>query len=282
MKSLFLDLGFIRIHWYGVMMAAAFLAALINWTWLGRNRGKPAAFCSDLLFWVMLSGILGARVAYVLEHWGEYAADPVSMLFIQQGGLIFYGGLIGSAIAVVVLARIRRMPLAELTDFTLTSVPLAHAFGRIGCFLNGCCYGCACEAWYAVRFPALSPPWWGQQQLAHTPRGDALADLVARMPRATPVHPVQLYEAVANLAIYAVLVWVFRRRRAPGHVLAAYLLLYPPVRVLMEMFRGDRGERLAWHGYSIGQVMSGVAFGVGVGVAVALWRRARPIAGGAA
>jgi phosphatidylglycerol---prolipoprotein diacylglyceryl transferase len=280
MHSLLVDLGIIRIHWYGVMMAAGFVAALANWVWLGRTRGQSAAFCSDLLFWIMVSGVLGARVAYVLEHWRQYAADPISILYIQQGGLIFYGGFVAAAIAVVCLARARRIPLVELTDFTLTAVPLAHAFGRVGCFLNGCCYGRACEAWYGVRFPALSPPWWAQQTLAHTPREHELAMLVKQLPRSAPVHPVQLYEVAANLVIYGVLLWVYRRQRAPGWVLAAYLLLYPLARAFLETFRGDRAERLALAGFSIGQVMSAVVFVVGVGVALALWRRPRPGPGG--
>ncbi len=271
MQPLFLDLGAVRIHWYGVMMALAFLAALANWVLLGRRHGRSAAFCSDLLFWIMLSGIAGARLAYVLEHWQVYAANPLQFFAIQQGGLVFYGGFTGAAIAVVLLARRHHEPLIELIDFTVTSVPLAHAFGRVGCFLNGCCYGRITEACCGVRFPALSHAWWAQQPLQTEPRRHELDAMIAAMPRSLPVHPVQLYEAVGNVALYLLVLWIYRHQARPGFVTAIYLMCYAIFRFAVEGLRGDRAERLGvFFGLSIAQGISILLLLLGAGLLVVL------------
>jgi phosphatidylglycerol:prolipoprotein diacylglycerol transferase len=273
MHSVFVDLGFMRIHWYGVMMAMGFLATLGNWIWLGRRKHRDAAFCSDLLFWVMIAGIGGARLAYVFENLSLYADSPLSVLAVWEGGLVFYGGFVGAALALVVISRVRGVPLPDLVDFTLTSVPLAHGIGRIGCFLNGCCFGKRCDHWMGVRFPALSAPWWAQQDLAHMPRQYELDALVAAMPRSLPVHPVQLYEAFGNVIIYVSVVWLYRRQRSPGWVTALYLVLYGSLRYVVEIFRGDRGERLDVGGFSIAQSLSGILILTGVVMFAVLYRR---------
>jgi phosphatidylglycerol:prolipoprotein diacylglycerol transferase len=259
MHSVLFEIGPLTIHWYGVMMAVAFLAGLVNWIALGRSRGRDAQFCSDLIFWVMVSGILGARLAYVLENWSDYAAAPLTILRLDEGGLIFYGGFAAAGVAILLVARHRKERFAPLLDFVLTSVPLSHAFGRIGCFLNGCCFGNCSELPQAVHFPKGAPAWMSHYQAG-------LIDQLA--PVSLGVHPVQLYEAGYNLLIYGILVWLFRRAPRAGMVSAAYLLLYAFGRFVLEFFRGDRGERLAVGGLSIGQFASLVLFLVGLIVLV--------------
>ena len=93
------------IYWYGVLVAAGFMAAVANWNVLGKKNGRPAGFGSELGFWIMLSGILGARVAYVIANLSIYLADPIEIVRLDKGGLIFYGGFIGAAVCLVFLAR---------------------------------------------------------------------------------------------------------------------------------------------------------------------------------
>ncbi|HAS83754.1 MAG TPA: prolipoprotein diacylglyceryl transferase, partial [Verrucomicrobia bacterium] len=227
--------------------------------------GRSSQFCTDLMFWVMLSGILGSRLAYVLENWASYAADPLTIFRIDQGGLIFYGGFVASVVALVFFARRHRQPLAPLLDFVVTSVPLAHALGRIGCFFNGCCFGCWTQASVGVVFPRYSLP-WHSQYLHKQIDANALACL--------PVHPVQLYEAAFNFAVYGLLVVLFRRRLPAGCLAAIYLVLYGIGRFTLEFFRGDRGERLAVGSLSIGQFVSLLIIFAGCAVfAVLLGRR---------
>ncbi len=255
MHSVLFEIGPLTLHWYGVMMALGFLAGLINWIVLGRTRGRDAQFCADLMFWIMLSGILGARVAYVLENWSEYAAAPLAILRIDEGGLIFYGGFAAAGAAIFLYARRQKVAAIPLLDFVLTAVPLSHAFGRIGCFLNGCCFGSCTTAPLAVHFPKGAPAW-----AAHYQAG--LIDQYATASQS--VHPVQLYEAGYNLLIYGLLVWIFRRSVRTGFVSAAYLLLYALGRFALEFFRGDRGDRLAVGALSIGQFASLVLLCVGM------------------
>lgn len=203
------------IYWYGVMMALGFLAALGHWRILGRRTGIDTAFTGDLLVWIMVAGIVGARVAYVLANWAYFCAAPAEIIRVDQGGLIYYGGFLGSGVALILFSRFYRQPLLTTVDLTVTALPLGHAFGRVGCFLNGCCGGRAA--------PADSVMACG---LTH--------------------YPVQVYEAAFNLLLYAFLFWYYLSpaRRRPGRILALYLLCYPVARFFLEFLRGDERTRV--------------------------------------
>jgi len=255
MHSICFEIGPLTIHWYGVFMALGFMGGLLNWIWLGRSRGHDTQFCSDLIFWVMVSGIVGARVAYVLENLAEYAAAPMTVFRIDQGGLVFYGGFVASGAAIVYFAKKKRVPVMPLFDFVITSVPLAHALGRIGCFLNGCCFGRCTSLPVGVHFPKPSAPFWEH----------ARNDIVEKTATlSASVHPVQLYESAYNFMIYVVLILIYRRTKRVGIVSAVYLMLYSVGRFTLEFFRGDRGERVAVGQLSIGQFISIPLFVLGL------------------
>lgn len=245
-------------------MALGFLAGLMSWTVVGRREGRDFNFCSDLLFWVMVSGIVGGRLAYVAGDLGHFLAEPLAVFRVDQGGLVYYGGFFGGAVGLVLFARRRRQPLAKLLDFVVPSVPLGHAFGRLGCFFNGCCHGAPHAGAAAVTFPAYSPAWWRQVDSGLL-RDGALHSL--------PVHPVQLYETALNLVLYVVLVSFYRRRRRDGSVVALYFLTYPVGRFLLEFLRGD--ERSTAFGLSRAQCGSLVLFAAGCALAAVLARRGR-------
>ena len=152
--------GSVTITWFGVMMACAFLAGLISWIKIGHGRGRKLDFCSDIIIWVMVFGIVGARVAYVAANIDQYITKPWEVLYVFQGGLIYYGGLVGAGIGLIIFAYRRSEALLPLLDFVVTSLPLAHVLGRIGCFLNGCCFGKITQSPIAVRYPYGSPPWY--------------------------------------------------------------------------------------------------------------------------
>ncbi len=219
------------IYWYGVMMASAFLACMAHWTILGRKEGRGPAFGSDLAVWLMLSGIAGARVAYVLANLGEFSARPWDIIRLDKGGLVFFGGFLAACAAVVIFARSRHERLWPIADFAISAIPLGHALGRIGCFINGCCYGTVCAAPWAIESHGAAR------------------------------HPVQLYEAVLNMAIYFVLLIVYFRKIGEGRVFALYLLLYPTVRFMLEFLRGD--ERIRFHGLSLAQYVCLALFAAG-------------------
>lgn len=234
MNPIAFHVGSWPVYWYGICVAAAFLAAITHWEWLGRRQGRPKGFGSDLALWIIGGGVVGARAAYVLAHGDIYLADPVSILALREGGLVFYGGAIGGALAVALFARWRGQPLGRLGDYAVSGLPLGHALGRIGCFTRGCCYGSPCpDCGWSVMVGG-----------------------VAR-------HPVQLYESAANLLVYAVLVAIVLRAgpRRPGLTVAAYGVLYGLVRFFMEFMRGD--DRLVWAGLNLAQWTSLVFIAAG-------------------
>ena len=156
MHPIAFHLGSLTIRWYGVMVALAFVAGL----WTAGRRGLLSGFNPEKIYdlgpWLILGGLVGARIFYVVEYWREsFAGLPVWEIFmIQHGGLVFYGGFIGAALAGIFYARRKQLPLWRLADVIAPSIALGSIFGRIGCLLNGCCYGRECSAPWAIHFPA--------------------------------------------------------------------------------------------------------------------------------
>jgi phosphatidylglycerol---prolipoprotein diacylglyceryl transferase len=223
MHPIAFELGPLPIHWYGVMMALAFLAGLWTASRRGARAGIAAERIVDLGPWLIVGAIVGARALYVVSYWHEsFAGRPAGEIFaVWQGGLVFYGGLIGATVACIVYIRLKKLAFWKMADILAPSIALGYVFGRIGCLLNGCCYGRACSLPWAIRFPAgnpLNPPTY-------------------------PVHPTQIYDSLLSLGFYAVLAWLYRRRKFDGQVLALYLVGYALLRSFVEFFRGDYPER---------------------------------------
>ncbi len=209
MQPIMFQWGSLTIHWYGALYVAGFIAATLHWTWLGKRQRFPAGFGVEMCFWVMLSSIVGGRLAYIIANLSDFIDAPLSMFRLAQGGLIFYGGLVGAALAVLLLAKLRRIPLWMLADYAISAVPLGHGIGRIGCLLNGCCYGAPSQSWWAVPLNGIKR------------------------------HPVPLVEATFNLVLYVVLLKVITSKHREGRTLAVYLMAYPAFRFVMEFLRGD-------------------------------------------
>ena len=137
-----ISIGPLNIKTYGCFMALGFLAAWQVLAWLCRRGGRAPEPLSNLLIALMLTGVLGSRIAYVVEHWkSEFAAQPMAVIRIDQGGLMFYGGLILALTYFFAWCLVRRERILPLADMLAVVIPLGHAFGRVGCFFYGCCYG---------------------------------------------------------------------------------------------------------------------------------------------
>ncbi len=218
MYPILFQYGRLTLYTYGLLIAFAFLAAL----WLlgreARQRGLEPRPYQDLGFVVLVSALVGARLFYILVEWEHFARNPLQVFEIWKGGLVFYGGFVGAALAALVYVRAKGLPLWTTADLVAPALALGQAIGRIGCFFAGCCYGAECALPWAVTFT--------------DPRG--LAPLHAAL------HPTQLYAAAANLLIFAVLQFLLRpRQRFPGQIFGAYLVLYPAARFTIELFRAD-------------------------------------------
>lgn len=207
------------------MAALGFLAAF----WTASRRAPLAGLHPDAILdlapWLIGGAIVGARLWYVVAYWdSDFASRPFHEVFmIRRGGLVWYGGFAGACLTVIIYTAIKKAPLWTLADVIAPSVPLGHAFGRVGCFLHGCCFGSRCDLPWAVHFPA-----------DHPTGGEG-------------VHPTQLYEAGLNLLLYAALAWAIRRRKFDGQIFGLYLVGYAFVRGVVEVFRGDYSvqERVA-------------------------------------
>jgi phosphatidylglycerol:prolipoprotein diacylglycerol transferase len=211
-------LGPFPVHWYGIMVAIGFLAGLWTAGRRGLREGVAAEKIMDLGPWLILGAIVGARILYVVSYWREqFAAKPISEIFmVQHGGLVYYGGLIGSSLAYICYSLWKKIPLWKGADILAPSIALGHALGRIGCLLNGCCYGRPCSLPWAITYP-------------HREGG----------PPGVPLHPTQVYESLLNFILYAALAALYRRKKFDGQVFAAYLVGYAFIRSFVELFRGD-------------------------------------------
>ncbi len=224
-----------EIYSYGIMAALGFLCSILTWLWLGRRETRPSGFAADLGFWLMTSGIVGSRLAYVVANASYYRTHLLEIMRIDQGGLIFYGGFLLACLALVLFARHHRLPLWHLADFAIPGLAIGHALGRIGCFLNGCCYGRpAGDAFCGIAYPPLCEP--------------------GKLFPGIPLYPVQLIESAALLILWFVLLFAYPRRKKNGAVFALYLVLYPPIRFLLEYLRGD--ERQSWFALDVAQATS--------------------------
>jgi phosphatidylglycerol:prolipoprotein diacylglycerol transferase len=255
MHPIAFQFGSLTIHWYGVMIALAFLAGLWTATRRARHENISSERIADIVIWIMVGAILGARIVYVATYWkDEFAGQPLSEIFmIQHGGLVYYGGLIGATIASVIYIRWKKLPLWKTADVLAPSIALGNVFGRIGCLLNGCCYGRACSLPWAIQFPADNP--------LHPPT--------------TPVHPTEIYDALDNFILYLLLAWLFRRKKFDGQIFATYLIGYAIIRTIMEYFRGDYPPDQIHYGLTPGELISIPIFIAGLVLGIVLSTRAR-------
>ena len=237
-----IDLGFLHLKTYGACMATGFL---LCWMLVEKLSGRKDL--SNLLLSLMIGGVAGSRIAYVIEHWqSEFAAHPAQIIRVDQGGLMFYGGFILSFAVFFVWCFIKRENPLKLADLLAAVVPLGHAFGRIGCFFYGCCYGRDSDAWCAVTFPVGSPCWFEHGR------------------KLVSVLPTQLFEAAALLLLFGALMLVWfrfkhrgteaRRELGDGLILGLYLCGYAVIRFGIEILRGD--PRAAVGPFSISQTIS--------------------------
>ncbi len=266
MHPIFLRLGSFEIHWYGVCMATGFLLFLATLRGIGRDKSRDGNYLSNLLTVLILSALVGARMAYVAMNWSEYAANPWTILKVNEGGLVFYGGLLSAWLALAIFARVHKERQLDFLDRIVTALPIGHAVGRLGCFLEGCCFGARCRSALGVRFPVGSHLWRHQLDQG----------VIGFFDKPLPVFPTQLMESAANLAIYGVLLWHYRRRRKEGEQIALYAALYAPTRFMIEMLRAD--SRMPVGPFTVSQTISLGILAFAAGLALHLRRRGRPVA----
>ncbi|NQT39475.1 MAG: prolipoprotein diacylglyceryl transferase [Planctomycetes bacterium] len=152
----------LAVRGYGVMLMLAVVASALLAAWRGRKLGIDPDLIFSLVFWMIIPGIVGARLFYIQEYWDEFRRETlwqtlVATVNVSQGGLVVYGSMIGGALGLIVFVRRHKLPLLAICDLMAPSLMLGMAIGRIGCLANGCCFGGACDLPWAITFPADSP-----------------------------------------------------------------------------------------------------------------------------
>jgi len=243
---------------YGVLVAAGFLVALWLASRLAARSGLKPEVVSNTGVYSALIGLAGAKLLMFLFDMDFYRNNPreiLSLSTLQSGG-VFYGGVVLAIVFAAFYVRRHGQPPLPVMDVFGPSLALGHAIGRLGCFAAGCCWGVECRRPWAVTFT------------------DPEANRLTGVPLNVALHPTQLYEAAAELAIFAVLYRFFFRPHGDGAVFGLYLLLYSSARFVIEFFRAHQ------QGNPLGGPLSSVQW-MAIGIAVAgLWlmrRQAGPV-----
>ncbi len=215
------------------MVALGYLAAVLAMLKMKRHAGLDAEQVFDISMISIVGGILGARIFYVVQFWSRdgFDEDLLLALRIDKGGLVFYGGFICALLALWIYCRRKKLGVLKVVDMMAPALAVGHAFGRIGCFLQGCCFGKPTDMPWAAVFPQ------GTMPAAKFP------DLGAVPPCSAQLHPVQLYESFANFALFGVLMLLAGRMK-DGRIAATYLIGYGVIRFSLEFFRGDHSDFL--------------------------------------
>lgn len=242
MIPVLVSLGSFHLYSYGLSIAVGVMLSLFLMQHRAKREGFPAGEdIMDMAFVIVLWGFVGARLFYVLQNLEYYLSAPLKFFAVWEGGLIFYGGIFVGMVGFIRFVRKKKLPFWKLLDFVAPYVALAHAFGRLGCFLNGCCYGKVCDLPWAVRFP----------ELAHR------------------VHPAQLYEAFFDLVLFFLLLSRAKRAKFEGEISLLYLLLYAMGRYLIEFLREPSWT---WLGLTSNQWLSALI----IAAAFVLFKLRRP------
>jgi phosphatidylglycerol:prolipoprotein diacylglycerol transferase len=209
-------IGPFAVAWYGIMVALA-VATLVAWALIAVKRGAKVSY--DTVISAALvgipSGIIFSRLLHVIDLWDYYMQHP-ALIFTRFGeGLTIYGAVLGAALGIWIYSRIRKISFGYLADMIAPGIILAQAIGRVGCTLNGCCYGVGTDAFCAVIY--TSPE-------THAPIG-------------IPVYPTQIFEIIYNLIIFGVLLLLRKRLRPDGSLFLVYLTFYAAWRLGIDFIR---------------------------------------------
>lgn len=251
----------VTLHGYGAMLCLGFLLAIL----LAARRAKSLKQSPDIVYNVALAcflgGLIGARAFYVVQY-GEHFHGVLDFLKIWEGGLTFYGGLLLAVACTIGYLWVARLPVLYWLDILAPSVALGEGFGRLGCFLNGCCYGDVCPTGWGWAWPVGTIPWqhyaeqtgaWSHYVmggLSSPPLslagdtaslGGVTAALAAgwHMPA---IYPAQLLSFANGILLFAVLALVFRVKRRHGQIIFMFILLYGISRFMLECLRADEAR----------------------------------------
>lgn len=215
MKNELFSIGPVTVYGYGLMIAIGILAAYLVGEYRAKKQGLDENHVFNYVIWCVLGGFLGSKILYFITDFKDIMANPKIVLNLADGWVV-YGGIIGGIFSAMLYAKIKKLRFLEWFDLLIPSVALAQGFGRIGCFLAGCCYGRETDSVFGIVFHDSS----------YAPNGVNLL-------------PTQLISSALNFLHFVVLILFARRKKGDGQVGALYLILYSIGRFILEFYRGD-------------------------------------------
>ncbi len=214
-------IGWLTIYTYGFLLSVGFLIGIYTAAQFAKKEGLDLNRVIDLGLLVAFSAIIGSKVFMIFEDWSYYLSHPgeiFSLSFLHSGG-VFYGGFLFAVAAALIYCVKTKLKVFKVTDAFAPGIVLGHAIGRLGCFSAGCCWGKPTTVPWAVTF--TSP-------FSHEMVG---------VPLNVPLHPTQLYEALANTGIFLFLSWRYKHKKFDGQIFSLYLICYAAWRFFVEFFR---------------------------------------------
>jgi len=249
-------LGSFRLPTYGVLSVLALISGVVTADRLGRREGFDPDRILDLTVWIIVTGMVGAKVLMVLTDWRYYWEYPRELLSASTflAGGVFYGGFIAACLFGLWYIHAHRLPVGKVFDIYGPAVVVAQSIGRLGCFAAGCDYGQPTDSVRGVIFT------------------DPLSHQLSGVPLGIRLHPTQIYESLTTFLIFGILLWRYRHKTFDGQIFLLYMVLYGTARFFLEFLRGDEDRGFVFgHLLSTSQLIALMALATAVGVT--LWRR---------
>ena len=248
MHRILLHFGNFKIYSYGVMQALAYIIGIYVAVYYGKKRKIESDKVIDLSLWIVFGAIIGARLWFILEDWHYFSGNIAEVFKVWNGGLVFYGGFIGAVVAMFIYIKKYNLDSISIMDMLSPSLAIGISVGRIGCFLNGCCYG-KISYHGGISFPAkdFPPPYIDQLQKGLIKPGAT---------HSLPVIPTQLYSSLDGLIIFLILVFIASRIKIKGVLVSSLFILYGIHRFVIDFFRAYSGNALALKIMTLSQFVS--------------------------
>jgi len=239
-RPILIEFGGIAIPSYGVMLVISFIVAILYVRKAAKKFSISPIIIENLAFYLMVGVIVGGRILYVIFHWHQYENDILGIIRIWEGGMMFFGGFIGAMIAGFIYLRKEKIPVLKVADIIAPAIAIGLFFTRIGCFLNGCCFGIPSTLPWAIRFPP------------HCVAGTSpVGDLT--------LHPTQIYTSLFGLALFFFLNNKLSKPHGRGEIFALYLMFHGAFRFGVNFIRYYENSANIWinHVIALGLVAVG-------------------------
>jgi phosphatidylglycerol:prolipoprotein diacylglycerol transferase len=240
-RPILIDFDGIAIPSYGVMLAVSFICAIIYVRHAAKKYAISPVIIENLAFYLMVGVIIGGRILYAIFHWHQYENDLLGIVRIWEGGMMFFGGFLGAVLASLLYLRKQKIPVLKIADIIAPAIALGEFFTRIGCFLNGCCFGTPSTLPWAVKFPP------------HCVAGSSPVSQYA-------LHPTQIFSSLFGLALFFFLNHRLNKVHKTGAVFALYLIFSGMFRFGIDFIRYYENPANFW----INQIISIAVAGSGL------------------